>query len=79
MKSDITNEGRERLSKAISKRNLGKKLASKGPYTFTRETGEKITEQSFQDISDKVNIPYATLQHRFVKNKGKFMKGWKIE
>jgi hypothetical protein len=79
MESSITEEGRRELSNAISERNKGKKLASKGPYTYTATLGQIITEMSFQDISNKVNIPYATLQHRFNKNKGKIIKGWKIE
>ena len=79
MKSSITEEGRKELSNAISERNKGKKLASKGPYTYTDTSGRSITEMSFQDISNKVNIPYATLQHRFNKNKGKIIKDWKIE
>lgn len=79
MKSTITEKGRKDLSTAISKRNKGKKLASKGPYTYTDTTGYQVTEMSFQDISNIVDIPYATLQHRHKKNKGKMIKGWKIE
>lgn len=79
MQSDLTQGGREKLSESISKRNKGLKLASKGPYTLTYEDGESITEQSYQDISNKVNIPYATLQHRHKNSPGVFMKGWKIE
>lgn len=79
MKSDITQGGRQRLSESISKRNKGLKLAAKGPYTLTYEDGKSITEQSYQDISNKADIPYATLQHRHKNNPGVFKKGWKIE
>ena len=79
MQSDITEKGRQTLSESISKRNKGLKLASKGPYTVSYENGKSITEQSYQDISNKINIPYATLQHRHRNNPGVFKKGWKIE
>lgn len=79
MKSDMTNEGRKRLSKAISKRNRGLKLASKGPYTYTSEDGITYIADSFQDLSKMISIPYATLQYRYSKHKGKMIKGWKIE
>lgn len=79
MKSDMSAEGKKKLSNHISKRNKGLKLASKGPYTYTDVTGVTHTKQSFQDISDIVEIPCTTLHYRFSKHKGKMIKGWKIE
>ena len=79
MKSDMTAEGRTTLSKSISERNRGLKLAAKGPYTITFENGRSYTEQSYQDITNQVGIAYATLQHRHKHSPGIFKKGWKIE
>jgi hypothetical protein len=79
MKSDITEEGRAKISNSISERNRGLKLASKGPYTVTFEDGRTYVEQSYQDISNQIGIAYATLQHRHRNNPGQFKKGWKIE
>jgi hypothetical protein len=79
MKSDMTEAGKASLSKKTTERQLGNKQWIKGPYTVTYENGKSITEQSYQDISNKINIPYATLQHRHRNNPGVFKKGWKIE
>ena len=79
MKSDMTDEGRASLSKSISKRNKGLKLAAKGPYTVVFEDGRTYTEKSYQDISNQIGIAYDTLQHRHKNNPGEFKKGWKIE
>jgi hypothetical protein len=79
MKSDMTPEGRKRLSEAISNRNKGKKLASKGPYTVTFEDGSKIIGESFQDIQNVCKLKVCTLQYRYIHKKGIFYKGWKIE
>lgn len=79
MESSISEEGRQQLSKSISARNIGLKLASKGPYTLTFSDGRSYTEQSYQDIANQVGIPYATLQHRHKKSPGEYKKGWKIE
>jgi hypothetical protein len=79
MKSDMTKEGRRKLSEAISKRNIGRKFAAKGPYTVTFQTGVVLTADSYPDLSKLTNIPFITLQWRFVHKKGVFIKGWKIE
>ena len=79
MESSISEEGRQHLSKSISARNTGLKLAAKGPYTLTFDDGRSYTEQSYQDIANQVGIPYATLQHRHKKSPGEYKKGWKIE
>ena len=78
MKSDITIEGRKKLSRAISKRNKRKKYASKGPYTVIKKSGEKTSAESFQDLSDIVGIPVATLQYRYKNKFNIFIKDWKI-
>ena len=79
MKSDISEEGRERLSKQTSKRLKGGKQWYGGPYTVTFETGETHTELSFPELSKISGIKMTTLQKRYTTNKGKLVKGWKIE
>jgi len=79
MKSEMTSEGKKRLSEAISKRNKGKKLASKGPYKLTFQNGNSIEAESFQDLENTTGIKTTTLHYRFHTKKGIFLKGWKIE
>ena len=79
MKSDITEEGRKQLSLLTTQRQLGNKQWSGGPYRLVFEDGRAYTAESFPDLSNIVDIPYSTLQHRHKKNKGKMIKGWKIE
>jgi len=79
MKSNITEEGRKKLSETVSKRQKGKKQWFKGPYTVTFENGETYTGVSFPELSQLTNIPFVTLQHRLKNKKGIFIKGWKIE
>ena len=79
MKSDITEEGRKQLSLLTTQRLLGNKQWSGGPYRLVFEDGRAYTAESFPDLSKISDIPYATLQHRYKKNKGKMIKGWKIE
>jgi len=79
MKSDITEEGRKKLSKLVSERQKGGKQWFGGPYTVEFEDGSMYTGKSFPDLSKQTNIPFNTLQWRFVHKKGVFMKGWKIE
>lgn len=79
MKSDLSEEGRRRISEKISKRNMGRKFAAKGPYTVTFKTGETFTASSYPDLSKETSIPFNTLHWRFVNKKGIFIGGWKID
>jgi hypothetical protein len=79
MKSDITEEGRKKLSELASKRQKGKKQWYGGPYTVTFENSKCYTANSFPDLEKLVNISYNTLYYRYVNMKGIFYKGWKIE
>ena len=79
MKSDITIEGREKLSKLATDRLTGGKQWYGGPYTVEFTTGKKYTEISFPELSKITGIKMTTLQKRYSTNKGKIIKGWKIE
>lgn len=79
MKSDITEEGRQKLSKLTSERQKGGKQWYGGPYTVEFVSGEKFTEVSYPELSDVSGIKITTLQKRYATNKGKMIKGWKIE
>ena len=79
MKSDMTEEGRLKLSKLTSERLKGGKVWYGGPYTVTYQTGEIYTEVSFPELSKISGIKMTTLQKRYSTNKGKMLKGWMIE
>lgn len=79
MKSDMTEEGRKKLSKSTSERLKGNKQWFGGPYTVTFVNGESYTKDSYPDLSKATGIKWTTLQKRLTANKGKFIKGWKIE
>lgn len=79
MKSDITEEGRKKLSRQTAKRQIGKKQWFGGPYTVIKETGENFTANSFPDLSSISGIKMTTLQRRYTTSKGKMIRGWKIE
>ena len=82
MKSDMTEQGREKLAEARRKHQTGKTglsaQAAKGPYTVEFEDGKKFTEGSYSQLSKAVNIPLVTLQNRYVHKKGQMWKGWSI-
>jgi hypothetical protein len=79
MKSDITEQGRKTLSKSTAERQTGKKQWSGGPYTVTLEDGTTTTRQSYPDLAQATGIKWTTLQKRLTTNRGKLLKGWKIE
>lgn len=79
MKSNITEEGRKKLSENAKSRQKGKKQWFKGPYTLTFENGKTYTANSFPDLNKATGISVATLHHRLLNKKGIFIKGWKIE
>jgi hypothetical protein len=82
MKSDITEQGRQKLAQAKKKQLTGKTglsaQAAKGPYTVEFQDGRKYTEGSYPELSKAVNIPFPTLQYRYVHKKGQMLKGWSI-
>lgn len=82
MKSDITEEGRQKLREARKKDQTGKTgllaKAAKGPYTVELTTGESFTAGSYPELVKLTQIPYSTLQYRMKKNPNCFESGWKI-
>lgn len=82
MKSDMSEQGRKKLAEARRKQQTGKTglsaKAAKGPYTVEFEDGTKYTEGSYPELVKKTNIPFATLQYRYVHKKGEMLKGWSI-
>ena len=82
MKTDMTQEGRSRLATARRNDQTGKigllAKACKGPYTLTFESGEEITADSYQILSEIVKIPVPTLRLRVVQKEGILYKGWSI-
>lgn len=82
MKSDMSEQGRKKLAEARRKQQTGKTglsaKAAKGPYTVEFEDGTKYTEGSYPELVKKTNIPFATLQYRYVYKKGEMLKGWSI-
>ena len=82
MKSDMTEEGKKKLAEARRKQQTGKTglsaKAAKGPYTVEFQDGRKYTEGSYPELSKNTNIPFPTLQHRYVHKKGQMLKGWAI-
>lgn len=80
MKSSMTQEGKDSLSKQTAERLKGGKQWSGGPYTVEFETGEVITRTSYPDLALATGIKWTTLQKRLVdsKNPGKYLKGWRI-
>lgn len=78
MVSDISEEGRRKLSELTTKRQVGKKQWYGGPYTVEMEDGRKYTELSFPDLSKKTGIKTVTLQRRYAENRGKLIRGWMI-
>lgn len=79
----ISNKGRKKLAEARVKHQTGKvglqAQAAKGPYTVEYDSGEKFTAGSYPELSKISGIKYSTLQHRYTTNKGKMIRGWKIE
>ncbi len=78
MQSDITQEGRDSLSKKTAERLQGGKQWSGGPYTVTFEDGRTVTRQSYPDLTKETGIAFATLRYRCAYFPGEFKKGWSI-
>lgn len=78
----FTNEHREKIRQTTKTRLIGKTgssaQAAKGPYTVEFQDGRKFTEGSYPELVKKTNIPFATLQYRYVYKKGQMIKGWTI-
>lgn len=82
MKSDMTEEGKQKLREARRKDQTGKTglqaKAAKGPYTVVFESGKKHTAGSYPELSKLTSISYSTLQHRMTHKPEVFERGWKI-
>lgn len=80
MKSDMTAEGKEVLSKKTTQRLQGGKQWLGGPYTVLFKTGEAITRGSYPDLAKATGIKWTTLQKRLTQSKTSedFIRGWKI-
>ena len=82
MKSDMSDEGRRKVSEARKKDQTGKTgllaKAAKGPYTVEFNSGEKHNAGSYPELVKLTQIPYSTLQYRMKKNPNCFESGWKI-
>ncbi len=79
MKSSMTPQGRQIVSKLTSERQKGGKQWYGGPYTVEYESGKSITKLSYPDLSVATGIKLVTLQKRYTNNRGKFINGWKIK
>jgi len=82
MKSDMSLEGRQKLSGIRKALQVGKTgleaQAAKGPYTVVFETGESYTAGSYPELVKLTGIKYSTLQHRLTHKEGLLQKGWSI-
>jgi hypothetical protein len=82
MKSDMTEEGKQKLAEARKKDQTGKTglqaKAAKGPYTVIFESGQKHTAGSYPELSKLTGIPYSTLQCRLKHKEGVTERGWLI-
>jgi hypothetical protein len=82
MKSDMTEQGRERVAEARRRDQTGKTglqaKASKGPYTVLLESGQKHTAGSYPELSKLTGIAYSTLQCRLKHKEGVVERGWLI-
>jgi len=82
MKSDMTEQGRERVAEARRREQTGRTglqaKAAKGPYTVVFESGQSYTAGSYPELSKLTRVPYSTLQCRLKYKEGIMEKGWKI-
>lgn len=82
MKSDMSEEGRQKVAEARKRDQTGKTgllaKASKGPYTVVFESGEKHTAGSYPELSKLTSISYSTLQHRMTHRPEVYERGWRI-
>jgi hypothetical protein len=82
MKSDMTEQGRERVAEARRRDQTGKTglqaKAAKGPYTVLLESGQKHTAGSYPELSKLTGIAYSTLQCRLKHKEGVVERGWLI-
>jgi len=78
MKSNMTLEGKNKISKIVKERQIGNKQWFKGPYSLEYLSGEIITELSLPDLSKRTGISISTLQYRVKKHTNKFIKGFKV-
>jgi len=82
MKSDMSEEGRQRVAQARRQDQTGKTglqaKAAKGPYTVIFESGQKHTAGSYPELSKLTGIAYSTLQCRLRHKEGIAERGWKI-
>jgi hypothetical protein len=82
MKSDMSNEGKQRLSQLRKINQKGKvgihAKASKGIVVCEYEDGTIVEEGSSLQLSYKTNIPQPTISYRLIHSQGKMLKGYKI-
>lgn len=78
----ISQEGSQKLAEARRKQQIGKTglsaKAAKGPYTVEFQDGRTYTEGSYPELAKSTDIPFPTLQYRYVHKKGQMLKGWAI-
>lgn len=82
MKSNISESGRESLSKAVAERQKGKiglnANASKGVVVCEYETGQMIEAESALQLAKLTNVSQPTISLRLNKLPGIMKKGYKI-
>lgn len=82
MKSDITQKGRESLSRIAKERQTGKignvASASKGSVVCEYENGQKLEAGSALQLSYITQIPQATVAYRLRYFENQYKKGYKI-
>lgn len=82
MKSPISREGKERLARAVRKRQTGKvgleANASKGTVIYESENGRITEAGSASQLALLVDLPQPTISFRLTKHPGVMKKGFKI-
>jgi hypothetical protein len=82
MESPISKEGRERLSKVVKERQIGKvgteANASKGVVVLEYEDGRKFEAGSALQLAILARIPQPTVSFRLAKFPGAMKKGFKV-
>jgi len=82
MKSDISEEGRQKLAEARKKDQTGKvgleAKASKGAVICEYENGNKIEAGSALQLANLTTLPQSTISYRLCKYPGIMKKGYKI-
>ena len=83
MESDMSIEGRIKISKSTAEHQKGKigieSKAGKGEVVYENINGEVIEAGSCLQLSYKVNVSQSSLAFRLKNNPGKMIRGYSIK